>query len=380
MTLMDRYPALTDLRARARRRAPRIAWEYLDSGTGAEEALERTTAAFSRVTLTPRFFNGPRAPVLTTTALGREWAAPFALAPVGMQGMMWPGAELMLARAAREADIPYCLSTFSAASIEDVGAVAGPNGWFQLYPPEDSEIRCDLIDRAAAAGFSTLVVTVDVPWQSRRERQRRAGVGLPPAITPRLIWDVATHPAWALATLRMGRPRFASLLKYMEAEGGTDMADFVARRVRPTVTLPVMREIRARWPGKLAVKGIMAVEDADIAVDAGADCVMVSNHGGRQIDAVPAALDVLPEIAERCRGKAEVVYDSGVRGGGDVLRALALGADMAMLGRSMMWGPMALGEVGAAHGIEIVRDEIDNVMRQLGCARLAEVRERLQPL
>ncbi len=376
MTLMDRYPALEDLRARALRRAPRIAWAYLDSGTGSEAGLARTTDAFAKVTLTPRFFTGPVTPDLSTAVLGRDWGAPFALAPVGMQGMMWPGAELMLARAAKQANIPYALSTFAAASIEEVGAVAGPNGWFQLYPPADAEIREDLIDRAAAAGFSTLIVTVDVPWPSRRERQRRAGVGLPPVVTPRLLFDIAAHPAWALAIMRKGRPRFANVVKYLEAAGETDMNAFVARRMLPTVTPEIMAGIRARWKGRLAVKGILAEEDARIALDAGADAIMVSNHGARQIDEVPAALDVLPAIAAVCKGAAEVVYDSGVRSGGDVLRALALGADMAMLGRTMMWGPIALGETGAHHGVEIVRDEIDNVMRQLGCATLAEVRER----
>jgi isopentenyl diphosphate isomerase/L-lactate dehydrogenase-like FMN-dependent dehydrogenase len=177
--------------------------------------------------------------------------------------------------------------------------------------------------------------------------------------------------------MRKGRPTFGNAVKYFEGRGEAEMAAFVAARMAPTVSREVLDAVRARWKGKLAVKGVLAPEDAEIAIKAGVDAVWVSSHGARQIDSVPAALNALPGIAEVCKGRAEVIYDSGVRGGGDVLRAVALGADMAMLGRPMMWGPLALGEPGAAHAVEIVRDEIDNVLRQLGCARPAEVRERL---
>lgn len=376
MSLAARVHSLSDLRRIARARLPRIAWEYLDSGTGAEDGLARTRDGLRAVTLTPRFLTEGAAPDLATALSGAAWSAPFGVAPVGMQSLMWPGAELALAAAARAAGVPYVLSTVAGETMEAAAKAAGASFWFQLYAPRDAAMRADLIARAKAAGAGALVVTVDVPAASRRERQKRAGVAMPPKLTPRLLADLALHPRWLAGMRRRGLPRFRVIEGYAPAHERDDMGVFINREFTTAVTPAVLADIRAQWSGPLWVKGVMHPADVEASLAAGADGIWVSNHGARQLDPVPASAEVLPGLVRAVAGRAEVVFDSGVRDGADVARALAMGARMAFLGRPFVWAAAA-GPEGPPLALELLRAELANVMVQLGVGRPADLPERL---
>ena len=373
--LLQRYPAIADLRDRARRRIPHIAWEYLDSGTGDETAVPRNLDRMAQVTLVPRFMRGRPEPELTTTLFGHSYSAPFGVAPVGVCGLMWPRAEQLLARTAASYAIPYCLSTVAAQSIETIGPLVGDMGWFQLYPPRDPALRADLLTRARASGFHTMIVTADVPGPSRRERCVRAGLVVPPRITPRFVWEALLHPSWTVHTLRAGLPNLETIKRYAESASMRDVVEFSSQNLGCGLSWDYLQEVRDQWDGPLVLKGILHPDEAERAVRAGVDGILVSNHGGRQLDAVPAAIDLLPAIAQRVNGGASILFDSGVRSGLDVARAIALGADFVMLGRAFMYGVAALGARGADHVVEILLDDLVNVMTQLGCSTLAELRD-----
>lgn len=375
--LMDIMPGVADLERRASRRIPFFAWEYLVSGTGDDRAVQNNLDRMATVELLPQLLKGPLDPSIDTELFGVRYAAPIGIAPVGLTGLIWPGADHALAHTAAENRIPYTLSTVATESIE----VAGPNaegmGWFQLYPPRDATLRDDLIDRAAAAGFTTLVVTADVPTSSRRERQRKAQVRVPPVIGPKMLFRSAVRPVWSVETLRHGLPRFRTLEPYLDEATMRATAGFVGANLGGTLSFDYLAEVRRRWNGPLVVKGIMDVGDARRCVETGADGVQVSNHGGRQLDGVPAAIDVLADIKAEVGDQAAVLFDSGVRSGLDVARALALGADFVFCGRAFMFGLGAAGAPGADHAYQILREGLINTMAQTGCATLSELPSRL---
>ncbi|SFI20228.1 alpha-hydroxy acid oxidase [Albimonas pacifica] len=376
MANLEKLVSMEDLRRRARRRMPRVAWEFLDSGTGAETALKRNRERMDAVTMVPRMMRAARTPDTSAPLLGRTWTAPIGVAPVGLQSLMWPGIEKALAAMAAERGIPYCLSTVAGESLEDIARV-NPDFWFQLYAPTQEAARKDLIRRAHDAGAKALVLTVDIPRSSRRERQRRAGVGMPPKTTPRLIADVLSRPSWALATWRRGVPTMRTLAPYVPAGDMKTMAEFTAKNLGHDLTPEAVAEIRDLWPGTFIVKGVLHPEDAEKMVEIGVDAVWVSNHGGRQVDIGCAAIDALPGIVAAVGERTEIIFDSGIASGADVARAVALGAKMCFLGRGFVWGVAALGAPGAGHAEFILRDELSNVMSQLGCHRLDELKERL---
>lgn len=375
--LMTRYPTVADLRRRARKRIPHFAWEYLDSGTGAEDCLARNERAFGRVVMIPRFMQGVFEPDVSTSLFGIDYAAPFGIAPVGMTGLMWPGIESILAATAARYRIPLCVSTFATETPEAIAANCGGMGWFQLYPPRDTELRRELLQRARNCGYTALLVTADVPIGSRRERQRRAGVSVPPRITPRTLYHCALRPAWSLATLRHGLPRFRGLEQYVDAADMQFLLDYIGREFGGTLDWEYLEALRGEWDGPLLVKGLLDVGQAEKAAAIGLDGVVVSNHGGRQFDAAPAALDVLPAIKAAVGGEMKIVFDSGVRSGLDVLRALALGADFVLLGRAFIYGIAALGGQGGDHVADILLDDLRNNMIQLGCRGFDELGERV---
>ena len=376
---MTRYPAVADLRRKARKRIPHFAWEYLDSGTGAEDCLARNEAAFGRVVMTPKFMQGMVEPDIRSGLFGIDYAAPFGIAPVGMTGLMWPGIESMLAATAARYRIPLSVSTFATETPEAIAGSCGGMGWFQLYPPRKQELRRELLRRARDCGYTVLLVTADVPVGSRRERQRRAGVSVPPRITPRTLYHCALRPAWSLATLRHGLPRFRGLEKYVDAADMQFLLDYIGREFGGTLDWEYLEAVRDEWNGPLLVKGLLDAAQAEKAADIGLDGVVVSNHGGRQFDAAPAALDVLPAIKSAVGHKMKVVFDSGVRSGLDILRALALGADFVLLGRAFIYGVAALGKQGGDHVADILLDDMRNNMIQLGCRGLDELAERVGP-
>jgi L-lactate dehydrogenase (cytochrome) len=387
--MLENYPAIEDLRGIAKRRIPHFAWEYLDSGTGLERAFARNRQALDEVMFTPEGLKGYGNTDVSTSILNQSYNMPFGIAPVGMTGLMWPGAELMLAKSAAIKNIPYCLSTVACETPEAVGALADGNAWFQLYTFSDQAINADLLKRAADSGFSTLVVTVDVPVPSMRERQRRAGLRVPPKMTPTFLARVAVRPHWALATLAHGKPAFRMMEKYtgfaslekLAGGGGKvfQLADFISSQRKGGIyKWEDLKKLRDFWRGPIVVKGIMSVEDARGAVTHGMDGIVVSNHGGRQLDAVPSTIEVLPDIARAVKGKTAILFDSGVRTGLDVLRALALGADFVLAGRPYLYGAAALGQKGAEHVSDIIKADLENNMIQLGIKNLSEI-SRLKP-
>ncbi|MEL7220416.1 MAG: alpha-hydroxy acid oxidase [Bacteroidota bacterium] len=325
------------------------------------------------IRLSPQFCKGPLEPDVSTQVLGQYFDAPFGIAPVGLSGLMWPKAELMLAQTAVRYNIPYSLSTVATETPEAVGELVGQQGWFQLYPPKEKEMRADILRRAQNAGFHTLLVTADVPTPSRRERSRRAGLQSPPKINADFIWQALTHPLWTWQTLNRGIPRLRTIEAYLEAD--KSVGGFVQDELRGNLTWEYCQELRDLWSGPILLKGVMHPKDAEKAVAIGLDGIVVSNHGGRQFDGAPAALSVLPEIVATVKGKTAILFDSGIRSGLDILRAYQQGAEFVLLGRAFLYGVAALGKYGGDHVVEILLEQLKNNMIQLGIERLPGVNE-----
>jgi L-lactate dehydrogenase (cytochrome) len=372
MDLHSTYPALSDLRGRARKRIPAFVWEYLDSATGTESTKLRNRAGLDRIGLMPSILHGEFKPDLSTDFLCAKLPLPFGMAPLGMSGLIWPDAEGHLARAAARANIPYCLSTVASQSPEDLAPHLGAEAWFQLYPPRDEAIRLDMLERAREAGFGKLILTVDVPVASRRERQTRSGLTSPPKLTPRLLAQVAMRPAWAWGMARRGMPHMRMLDKYANATTkGLSPTAHVGYLLRTSPDWDYVKWLRDHWQGDLLIKGVLRAEDAVPLEKIGVDALWVSNHAGRQFDAAPATIDVLPEIRKATR--LPLIFDSGIEGGLDILRALASGADFVMLGRAFHYALAALGPSGIDHLIDLLTKDLIANMGQLGARTLDEL-------
>lgn len=351
MDLHARYPALSDLRRRARRRMPRFVWEFLDSGTGSERTRARNRASLDGIQMMPSILHGEFDADLTVDLLGQRLPLPFGIAPVGMSGLVWPDAERLLARAAASAGIPYSLSTVASRIPEDVGPLMGRHGWFQMYPPRDPEIRTDMLGRARASGFGTLVLTVDVPVASRRERQVRSGLTTPPRLTPRLMAQVALCPAWALGMARHGMPRMRLIDSYAGKLSGLPSTSHAGYMLRTSPDWDYLRWLRDAWDGPFIVKGVMRTEDADALEKAGVDAIWISNHAGRQFDAAPATIDLVAPI--RAATSLPLIVDSGFE-----RRARYSGRDRAW-GRFRHAGPglaLRIGRPGGSGAASSGRD------------------------
>ncbi|MCU9849610.1 alpha-hydroxy-acid oxidizing protein [Defluviimonas sp. WL0024] len=371
MDLHQRYPAISDLKARARRRIPHFVWEYLDSGTGTEATLRRNRAELDTVLFRPSILHGEFNPDLTARLFGHDFPLPFGIAPVGMSGLIWPDAERLLAAAAGKAGLPYSLSTVASQTPEFVASALGQHGWFQLYPPRDPATRTDILRRVKAAGYSALILTVDVPVTSRRERQVRSGLTQPPKITPRLLAQVARCPIWAAGTVQLGMPRMRLMEDYSDERGVRSSTAHIGYLLRISPDWDYLKALRDAWEGPLIVKGVLNADDAARLQDEGADAIWVSNHAGRQFDAAPATIEVLPAV--RAATTLPVIFDSGIEGGLDILRALALGADFVMLGRAWHYALGALGAAGPAHLVEILAQDMATNMGQIGARQLADL-------
>ncbi len=372
---MDAYPSISDLSKKAKRRIPNVAWQYLEAGTGMEKAGQRNRDAFDRITLTPRFIKGKIDVQLETELFGRTYKAPFGIAPMGLCGLVWPHAEQILAKSAATYGIPYTLSTVATQTPETIGPLVGDMGWFQLYPPKDPEIRKEMLKRAKEAGFHTLVVTADVPTPGRRELSRKAGLTVPPKFNLRMIWQGVTNPWWSLKIVQHGLPRLRFVESFSPKKDLKSAADYARFKFRGDLDWDYIKAVRELWPGTVLLKGLLHPEDAAMAVSHGVDGVVVSNHGGRQFDGTPAAIDVLPEIVSSLGGKVPVIFDSGIRGGLDILRAYSRGADFVMMGRPYLYGVAALGKHGGDHVNNIFLEDLTNNMKQLGIERVSDLRK-----
>jgi (S)-mandelate dehydrogenase len=369
--LHQRYPTIAYLRAAARRRPPSFAFEYMDGGAGEDGGIARNWAALAAVELVPRYGVMTELPPIDIELFGHRYAAPLGVAPMGGPAFVWPGADEYLARAAQAANIPYVLATPGGMTIERACELAPDVCWFQLYrfPRDDHAVGKDMVRRAAAAGARALVITLDTPVRTTRPREVVAGIRSPFRPDLRMAIDVMLHPGWLLAMTRHGIPRFAMLRAYAGDSASLDQVmRFVRQEMRGAFSWEEVARYRDIWKGPLVLKGIIHPEDAERAVEVGADAVVVSNHGGRQVEALPAAIDALPGVAERVGHRAAVMMDSGIRSGTDIVRALALGARAVLVGKAFLWGLGALGERGPAHVIEILMGETQATLGQLGVA------------
>lgn len=372
-----RYPAMSDLRRLAKRRIPHFAFEYLDSGTGDHELqVERNRDALDAVHFMPDVLVGNVDPDWTVEFMGDTYGRPFGIAPIGMSSVMWPGAERMLAQAGVRHRMPYCMSTVATKTPEEMAPHLGDTGWFQLYCPESPEIRRDMLRRAKEAGFRKLVFTLDVPDDSRRERQRRANLSLPPKIDARTVWEVMTHPSWAIGTLRNGIPRIAIAESYLDKSGSRSSLEHAGHLIRGKPDWETLARVREEWDGHLVMKGVLDPELGRRLVAEGADAIWVSNHGGRQFEPGPTAIEMLPRM-RAALPEVPLLYDSGVASGADVMRALALGADFVMLGRAWHYAVAALGARGIDHLVHILTDDMKLSMAQIGAHSLSDLPRRL---
>ncbi|MDQ3157349.1 MAG: alpha-hydroxy-acid oxidizing protein [Actinomycetota bacterium] len=358
-----------DLRAIAKRRTPKPAFDYTEGAAEAEISLARARQAFQDITFHPAILRDVSKVDTSVEVLGGRSALPFGIAPTGFTRMMQTEGEIAGASAAGAAGIPYSLSTMGTTSIEDVRA-ANPDGrnWFQLYMWKDRERSMALVDRAAAAGFDTLLVTVDVPVAGARLRDVRNGMTIPPTLTPRTVLNALPRPAWWINFLTTEPLAFASL----DSWSGT-VADLLDTMFDPTVSFEDLAWIKEQWKGKLVVKGVQSVDDAKKLTDMGVDAILLSNHGGRQLDRAPIPFHLLPEVVREVGKDTEIHVDTGIMSGADIVAAIALGADFTLIGRAYLYGLMAGGRDGVDRAIEILRTEIERTMKLLGVRSLDEL-------
>jgi len=358
---------IADLRELSRKRIAKAIFDYVDRGAYDEATLRANREDLEALKFRQRVAIDVDNRSLGSTMLGQAVAMPVALAPVGLTGLNWADGEILAARAAERFGIPYTLSTMSICSIEDVaGAVAKPF-WFQLYVMRDRGFAASLIERAKAARCSALVLTLDLQIQGQRHMDLKNGLAVPPKLTLGTMLDVMTKPGWALNVLGGRRKSFGNLEgRIPDAKSLSTLSQWIAGQFDPTLSWKDVAWVKSLWPGKLILKGILDVEDAKIAADSGADAIVVSNHGGRQLDGTVSSIRGLPEIAQAVGSKTEILFDGGVRSGQDVLRALALGARGVMIGRAYAYGLGALGEAGVTQALEIIRKELDVTMALCG--------------
>ncbi|WP_210594044.1 alpha-hydroxy acid oxidase [Streptomyces sp. GESEQ-35] len=363
---------IADLRAIARRRCPRAVFDYVDGAAEQEISLRRAREAYARVEFRPRVLRDVGSVDTATAILGATASLPLVLAPTGFTRMMHHEGERAVARAAAAASVPYALSTMGTTSIEDVAAAA-PLGrhWFQLYLWKDRDASTDLVERARKAGYDTLVLTVDTPVAGLRLRDSHNGLMIPPSLTARTLLGMARHPAWWGNLLTTEPLSFASL----NAWNGT-VAELVNKMFDPTATTADLTWLRDQWPGRLVVKGIGHVDDARTVVDLGADAIVISHHGGRQLDRAPAPLDLLPDVVAAVGERAEVFIDSGVTSGADLVAARALGARATLVGRAYLYGLMAGGQAGVTRALDILAGEVVRTLQLLGVAHIDELDSR----
>lgn len=350
------------------KRTPRFAFEYLDGGCNEDINLRKNTTEIREVELIPQYLTKHTGSSMKTNLFGVEYDAPFGVAPVGLQGLMWPKSPEILAKAAFEHNIPFCLSTVSTASIETIAEITEGKAWFQLYHPTENKVRDDLINRAATAELPVLVILSDVPTFGFRPRDIRNGLSMPPKMSLRNMLQILGNPNWALRTLFNGQPNFETLRPYMPK--GLDLSQlgaFMDKTFSGRLNEEKIKPIRDMWKGKLVLKGVANEMDVEKAIQLGIDGVIVSNHGGRQLDAGESTIKPLTRIAEKYGDQITVMMDSGIRSGPDIARTLASGAKFTFMGRAFMYSVMALGAKGGDHIMSMLKVQLQQVMEQICC-------------
>jgi (S)-mandelate dehydrogenase len=373
---MPTIACVDDFRTLAKRRIPRFAFDYLDGGAGNEIGLRRNVEAFDALKLMPRMLVNVDKIDTSTTFFGRQWHMPFATAPIGAGGIMWPGGEEAIARAAVEAGIPYTNATPACISLERVKEVAGDNAWFQLYVGRAEPMVQDLVTRAEAAGYDVMFVTVDVPVPPRRFRDLRNKFTMPFAWSPSVIWQLVQRPQWSIGTLMNGIPRFANMERYAPIKGVQPMARYMSSQVTGKFDWDSLKKLRDRWKGRIVPKGLMSVEDCLKAKEIGCDGIVVSNHGGRQLGSLPSSIEVLPAIRAAVGKDFPLIVDSGIRSGEHIVKAIASGADFCLLGRAVVYSVAALGKPGPKIALDLLKAEMEQVQGQIGYPTIAALKAK----
>ena len=374
------YPSVEHLRAKARSRMPSFAYDYLTAGCFGEVNLARNSSDIREVQLKPWYLRDFAGADQTTELFAEVYDAPFGIAPVGLQGLMWPKACEYLAQAAVDHNVPFTLSTVSTASIEDIANITNGRFWFQLYHPAEDELRDKLLERAWAAGCRTLVILADTPTFAYRPKEIRNGLSIPPRMSPRNVFQMCMSPAWAMGQLLAGKPEFQTMKPYIP-KGLTmkHLGLFMNKTFSGRLTESKIAPIREKWQGNLVVKGVVNPEDAEIAVKHGLDGLIVSNHGGRQLDRGQSTIVPMSKLVPEFSGKLKVMIDGGMYSGADVAACLACGADFTFMGRAPMFGVCALGKYGGHHTIEMLKKQVQQVMEQVGCEKATRLRDHLIP-
>ncbi|WP_010519714.1 alpha-hydroxy acid oxidase [Croceivirga radicis] len=375
------YPSVTDLRNKAKRKIPKFAFEYLDGGCNEDVNLIKNTTDIRAIELLPSYLSKHQGSTMQTELFGHTYDAPFGIAPVGLQGLMWPNTPEILAKAAFDHNIPFILSTVTTSSIERISEITEGKAWFQLYHPAENKLRDDIINRAAAAACPVLVILCDVPTFGFRPRDIRNGLAMPPKMSLSNILQILRKPEWAYKTLVHGQPNFETLKPYMPKNLDLkQLGKFMDQTFSGRLNEEKIKPIRDMWKGKLVLKGVATEMDVEKAIRLGLDGIIVSNHGGRQLDAGESTIKPLTRIAAKYGDQIKVMMDSGLRSGPDIARTMASGAAFTFLGRSFMYGVAALGSKGGDHTISLLKTELQQVMEQICCEEVADFPNHLNTL
>ncbi len=372
------YPTIADLREKAKKKIPKFAFEYLDGGCNDDVNLGKNMTDIQEVELRPDYLSIHTHSSMKTSLFGHEYDAPFGIAPVGLQGLMWPNSAETLAKAAFDANIPFILSTVTTSSIETVAEITEGKAWFQLYHPAEEKVTDDILKRAEATGYDVLVILADVPTFGYRPRDIRNGLAMPPRMTLNNILQIVGCPHWALQTLKYGQPSFKILEPYMPK--GLDLKQlgaFMDATFSGRLNEEKIKILRDKWKGKLIIKGVANIDDVERSLQLGLDGIIVSNHGGRQLDAGESTIHSLHKIITKYKGQTKIMIDGGIRSGSDIARMLASGAEFTFMGRPFMYGVSALGKKGGDHTINILKTQLQQVMEQLCCERIEDFPKHL---
>ena len=378
LNINSQYPSVSDLRKRAKFKMPKFAFDYLDGGCNDDINLNKNRTDIQKIELMPNYLSDFDESLMKTELFGHTYDAPFGIAPIGLQGLMWPNSPEILAKAAMKHNIPFILSTVTTSSIETIAEITEGKSWFQLYHPADEKIKNDLLDRAENAGVSVLVILADVPTFGFRPRDIKNGLSMPPKINLNNIIEVIKNPEWTLKTLLYGKPAFKTMMPYIpKGLNLQKLGEFMDITFSGRLNEERIASIRSKWKGTLIIKGIVGEQDAEKAIRLGADGLIISNHGGRQLDAGQSSIVSMTDLAKKYKNQIKIMIDSGLQSGPDIARAMASGAEFTFMGRSFMYGVGALGNEGGNHTISLIKKELLQVMEQLCCEKTSDFKNHL---